>query len=282
MFRSNFDDFSGLGHQAAQLKLKTGPDDYVWHPKYNHTFCGALSIVSRQYGWKITRSSFHDFSRLGTTRVGKVENRTRMTQFCTQKIPTLFETQFLSFCDQYDWKMFWSNFDDFFEPEDHQSHESWKSGPDDLVLTAEILTLFGTYFLSFFILMGKKGLWQTFTTFLGPGTARPWKVENWTQISRLSARNRLPLFGVQVLSFRISTAKKCFSRILTTFPGPGTKRRNQSWKPDPDDYVWHPKHNHTFCGAISIASRQYGWKIIRSSFDDFSGLGTTGAGKVGN
>jgi len=27
---------------------------------------------------------------------------------------------------------------------------------------------------------------------------------------------------MQFLSFRISTAKKCFGRILTTFPDPGT------------------------------------------------------------
>jgi len=31
------------------------------------------------------------------TRVGKVENQTQITQFCTQKIPTLFGVQFLLF-----------------------------------------------------------------------------------------------------------------------------------------------------------------------------------------
>jgi len=60
-----------------------------------------------------------------------------------------------------------------------------------------------------------------------------------------------------------------FRSNFKNFLGPGHHRCNQSWKPDPDNYIWHPKHTHTICGAVSIISRQYGWKIIQSSFDDF-------------
>jgi len=35
-------------------------------------------------------------------------------------------------------------------------------------------------------------------------------------------------------------------------------------------------------GAILIISRQYGQKLFQSSFDDFSGPGTTRGGKVEN
>jgi len=36
--------------------------------------------------------------------------------------------------DQYGRKMFWSNIDNFVEPGDHRSMQSWKLGPDDSVL----------------------------------------------------------------------------------------------------------------------------------------------------
>jgi len=99
MFRSNFDNFFGAGQNRPSQSWKPEPDDYVWHPKHTHTICGAVSIVSCQYGRKIIRSSFVDFSGLSTTEAGKVENWARMTLFCTRNIPTLFGTQFLSFCD---------------------------------------------------------------------------------------------------------------------------------------------------------------------------------------
>jgi len=39
-------------------------------------------------------------------------------------------------------------------------------------------------------------------------------------MTSFSARNIGTLFGVEFLSFPISTTKNCFGRILTTFPGP--------------------------------------------------------------
>jgi len=50
----------------------------------------------------------------------------------------IFGTQFLSFCDQYGWKNFQTNFDDFFGPEHHRCGQSLKSGPDNSVLTVAI------------------------------------------------------------------------------------------------------------------------------------------------
>jgi len=229
MFQSNFDNFSRAGHNQHSQSWKPEPDDYVWHPKHTHTICGAVSIVSCQYGRKIIRSSFADFPGIGTTDAGKVENWSRMTLFCTRNIPTQF----------------------------------------------------GTHFLLFLIRTGKNGLYQIFPTFSGSGTTGKWKVENEALTTRFSTRNVPKLCGVQFLSFRISTTKKIFLSNFDDFSGAGHNRPSQSWKPEPDDYVWHPKHTHTIGGAVSIISGQYGRKIIRSSFADFF-LGTSEAGRVEN
>jgi len=50
-----------------------------------------------QYGTKMVRSSFDNFSGLVITGPGKVQNRPYMTQFSGRNIPTLFVVQFLSF-----------------------------------------------------------------------------------------------------------------------------------------------------------------------------------------
>jgi len=70
---------------------------YICQKNLENTFCGAILIVSRQYGWKMFRSSFDDFSGLGAFKGRKVENGAKMTQFSARNIPTLFEVQFLSF-----------------------------------------------------------------------------------------------------------------------------------------------------------------------------------------
>jgi len=64
-----------------------------------------------------------------STGAGKVENWARMTRFCIRNIPTLSGTQFLSFCNQYDWKIFRLNFDDSSGTGNHRSRQSWKFGP---------------------------------------------------------------------------------------------------------------------------------------------------------
>ena len=70
-----------------------------------------------------------------------------------------------------------------------------------------------------FLLVRSKNVSVSFDDFSGPGTTGVGKVENKAQMTRFSARNITTLFGVQFLSFRISTTKPCFGRILTTFPG---------------------------------------------------------------
>ena len=177
MFWWNFDDFSGARHNRHNQSWKPDQYDYVCHPKHTYTICGAVFIVFRQYGWKIIRSTFADFSCVVTTEAEKIENRPCMTAFCTRNILTLFVTQFMSFCDQCGWKMFQSNFDDFFGPEYHHSKQSWKSGPDDCFDNRNIPTLFGTHFLSFLIRSGKDGLRQIFTTFSGPGKTEKEKLK---------------------------------------------------------------------------------------------------------
>jgi len=94
------------------------------------------------------RSNFDEFSGprhdRSKPRVGKVENRARMTWFCTRNKPTLVWEQILPFSfimtekcfdqilmtfpgskingagsKQYDWKLFRSNFDNFSSPGHH-------------------------------------------------------------------------------------------------------------------------------------------------------------------
>jgi len=60
-----------------------------------------------------------------------------------------------------------------------------------------------------------------------------------------------------------------FRSNFDNFSGPEHHWRSHCWKPDPDDYLWHPKHTNIVCGSVSIVSRQYGCKLIRSNFDDF-------------
>jgi len=68
-----------------------------------------------------------------------------------------------------------------------------------------------------------------------------------------------------------SVGKKMCRSNFNEFSWTGHHWRSQSWKSDPDDYVWHRKRTHAICGAVSIIFGQYGWKVIRSNFDDFSG-----------
>jgi len=72
-------------------------------------------------------------------------------------------------------------------------------------------------------------------------------------------------------SYRFASQRqKMFRSNFDDFSEPGYHRRSQSWKSGSNDYVSHPKHIYTVYGVVSIVSRQYSWKIIRSSLDDFS------------
>jgi len=50
-------------------------------------------------------------------------------------------------------------------------------------------------------------------------------------------------------------------------------RSMQSWKSRHDESVFHPKHTRNVSGAVIIAFGQYSWKMFRSNFHDFSGVG---------
>jgi len=97
LFQSNFEDFSRPGYHSSWQSWKSGPEDSILHPKRTDTLWGAILLISRQYGQKIFRSSFDNFSGSGTTGAKKVENRPQMTWFSARNIPTLFGVQFLSF-----------------------------------------------------------------------------------------------------------------------------------------------------------------------------------------
>jgi len=100
----------------------------------------------------------------------------------------------------------------------------------------------------------------------------------------------LPDFAIQTYSYylgctlyRLSSLQwKMFRLNFIDFLRPEHCQSKQSWKSGSDDFVLHPKHTHTVCGAVFIVSCQYGWKMFRLNFDDFSGPGSTGAGKVEN
>jgi len=78
----------------SRQSCKPRPDDSVLHPKHTQTVLGVIPIVSRLYDLKLSRSNFEDFygsvHHWSRFRAGKVENRARMTQFSTRKMPTLF------------------------------------------------------------------------------------------------------------------------------------------------------------------------------------------------
>jgi len=136
--------------------------------------------------------------------------------------------------------------------------------------TRMLPTLFGTQFLSLPIGMTEKCFGPILTTFSSPGTTGATKVENGVQMTTFGTRNILTQFVVQLLSFPVSTVKRCFGWILMTFPGPRYHQSRQSWKPDPFDLVLHWKLTHTIWDAVPIISHQYDWKMFRSNFDNFS------------
>jgi len=69
---------------------------------------------------------------------------------------------------------------------------------------------------------------SNFDEFFGSGNHRNWpragKFENQARMTLFCNRNIPTMFGVQFLSFPVSTMEKYFIRILTTFPGPESTR----------------------------------------------------------
>jgi len=89
-----------------------------------------------------------------------------------------------------------------------------------------------------------------FDDFSGPGTTGAEKVENGTHMTRFSARNISTIFGVQFLSFRIETARKCLGQILTTFPGLAPSEQ-EKLKTGPDDSDLTPEMYAQYLGLMS-------------------------------
>ena len=185
---------------------------YICQKNLENTFCGAILIVSRQYGWKMFRSSFDDFSGLGAFKGRKVENGAKMTQFSARNIPTLFEVKFLSFPINTAKKCFGWILTTKVENRARMTR----------FCTQNIPTLFEVQFLSFPISKDEKCFGRMLTTIWGLGTIEAGKVENGAQMTRFSAQNIPTLFRVHFLLFHISMAEKYFTRILTTFLDPNT------------------------------------------------------------
>jgi len=220
MFRSNFDDFSGLGTTRVgpeQPRLITGPG---WPGLVCSSYC--LSSV-------LLKTILVEFWRLFRPRAPleqvKLKTWLGWLSFDPKHNHIVCGAVLIVF-DEYNWKKFRSNFVDFYRPEYHKSSQSSKSGPDGSVLQPR-----HTHFLGAILIIalhnGRKMLRLNFDDFSGLGTTGAGKVENWDQMTRCSARNIPTRFWVQFLLFPIIMTKQCFGRILTTFPCPGTTRAGQ-------------------------------------------------------
>jgi len=82
--------------------------------------------------------------------------------------------------------------------------------------------MFRVLLLLFGVSAAEKYFGRVLTAFPGLETTGARKVENRTQMIRFCTQTIPTLFGVQFLLFLVSTTKKCFSRILMSFPGPDT------------------------------------------------------------
>ena len=181
MFRSNLDNFYGPGYHRRSQSLKSGPNDYVSHPKPIHTVCGAVSIVSRQYGWNIIRSSLHDFS-------GPRYHKSRKSWKTSPNDSVLhlkhtynfnfyhFSSIRLKNVSAELWRLFGYGH--------NQSRKSWKRAHMTRFSARNLPTLFRVQFLSFRIDRAKECLGWILTTFPGLGTTRAGKVENRSRMTR--------------------------------------------------------------------------------------------------
>jgi len=185
----------------SKQSWKPGPNDFVLHLKHIHNVWGAVLIVSPQYGWEL----------------------------------------------------FQSNFDDFFGPRKQHSRKSWKPGTNDLVLHSKHTHIVWGVVFNVSRQYSWKMFQSNFDNFFGFGHDRNWpgggKVENWARLTPFCTRNILTMLGVQFLSFPISTAEKCFRRILMTFLSrdtTGTGLEQAKLKTGPEWLHFAPE-THTQC-----------------------------------
>jgi len=83
---------------------------------------------------------------------------------------------------------------------------------------------FGVQFLSFLVSTVKNCFSRVLMTFQVRAPLEEEKLKTGPIWLDLLAETYLHFFGVQFLSFHMSTAKQCFGSILMTFPGLGTTR----------------------------------------------------------
>jgi len=96
------------------------------------------------------------------------------------------------------------------------------SSPDDLVLHSKQTHTNWGAILIVFITIAEKCFSQILTTFSSTKTTGAGKVVNRVRMTLFCTRKIPTLFGFQLLSFLVSTAKNFFGQILMTFPTPDT------------------------------------------------------------
>jgi len=192
-----------------------------------------------------------------------------MTRFCTRNIPTLFGLQFLSSVVSVAKNCFGRVLTTFsglsptrtgkaesrvrktrFAPETYPHNLWWYSYRFQSVQLTNVSAEF----------------WRLFhgTTIVG-------QVENLVRKTRFCTRNIPTLFGVQFLSFHVSTVEKCFGRVLTTFPV-WAPLEQEKLKTGPRWLGLPPEtYPHFFWGANLIVSHEYGQTTFWNNFDHFSG-----------
>jgi len=130
--------------------------------------------------------------------------------------------QFLSFPISTIEKCFGRIFQARKPPKQAPRWQSWKPGPDYLVLhPKQTLTNWGAL-----LIVSRhyswKMFWSNFDDFPGPKNhrcrPRASKVVNQVQMTLFCTQNIPTLFGLQFLSFLVSTTENLFSQILATFP----------------------------------------------------------------
>jgi len=186
---------SSIRAPLEQPKLKTGP---VWLDFAPETY--------PLFSWP----GYHQ----SRSEAGKVENRARMTQFCTQNILTLFGTQFLSFPFSTAKECFGWILTTFSGPGTNGGGKVEKLDPDDSIVHPNVPTLFGAQFLLFPISTAEKCFGRILRTFARPGTTEVGKVENRARMTQFSTQNIPTLFGTHFSSVRLKNVSVKFWRLF--------------------------------------------------------------------
>jgi len=255
-----------------------------------------------------------NFPSLNTTKTGKVENRVRITWFCTRNIPTWVRVQFLSFLASTAEKCFSWILTTFSSLNTTGAVKVEKQAQMTRFCTRNIPTLFA--FLSFFVSTAEKSFSRILATFSGLNIAGEGNVEKRTQMTRFCTRNMPTVFGIQFLLFPVSPAKKYNVRIWRHFQAWTNWAGSEQWKfrvgpeglglvPERyshclrcssyrfqsvrlknvlfkffglDDLVLHPKQTHTNWGAVLIVSVTMDEKCFSRILTTFSDTKTIGGG----